>query len=250
MRLEGPPVTGRLGLDHVSWTGQEEKEASTLPDFWLAYMHRDSHRTRVWRVLIVGILYFVFCYFVISFSGPPVIHARGWLTRSISFAVIVIAVALFIFLSFYVLDVTRCCRNFIDTASKRFMERHIASTGIHARKQVEEEWVLIRLIAMRTEEVGKLIFYPFIVWLFLFVSRSHYFDNWPTPVGLAVVICLGAMLAWICAFLLRRSAERARTRVVSLLEGRLYNIRGIDSPGGEKKSNEATVSYIELTIRK
>ena len=74
------------------------------------------------------------------------------------------------------------------------------------------DWMLIQLIAKRTEVVGKLIYFPFIVWVLIAVSRLRYFDNWRTPLGLAIVISLGAILAWSCTVVLRRSAEKIKDR--------------------------------------
>ena len=87
---------------------------------------------------------------------------------------------------------------------------------------------------MRTEAVGKLIFYPLIVWLVMFVSRFDYFDNWRTPTGLAVVVSLGALYAWSCAFLLRRSAEYARTCAEGRLKKLLFNTLKEEKPSSER----------------
>ena len=83
------------------------------------------------------------------------------------------------------------------------------------------DWMLIRLIARDTGVVGRLIFYPFIVWLVILVSRMPYFDNWRTPIGLAIVISMSAVLAWSCAFMLRRTAESIRADVLERLSRKI-----------------------------
>ena len=98
--------------------------------------------------------------------------------------------------------------------SKKNPGRH----DIPVQVEIGNQLAVIRLIAKRTAAVGKMIFYPFIVWLVMFVSRFEYFDNWKTPYGLAVVISLGALYAWACTFLLRQSAERARTCALERLK--------------------------------
>jgi hypothetical protein len=97
---------------------------------------------------------------------------------------------------------------------------------------------------MRTETIAKLIFYPFIVWLVMFIARLDYFDNWATPLGLAVVISLGAIYTWICAFLLRRSTERARSRVMERLKNLLFEVRYSSQPSHDM------IKRIEFMIEK
>jgi hypothetical protein len=158
---------------------------------------------------------------IISFD-LPVSPVRGPISSRIDFAVTLISVLFLIVLIFYVLAVTRCCRRFIITVSDRFSALERPDSDI--KDQIKSELTLVQLIAMRTETIGKLIFYPFIVWFVIFVSRLDYFDNWRTPVGLAVVITMGALYAWSCAFLLRQSAERARTSVVNRLKKLLFHV--------------------------
>jgi hypothetical protein len=97
-----------------------------------------------------------------------------------------------------------------------------------------KEWVLIQLVAKRTDAVGKLIFYPFIVWFIMFISRINLFDNWPTPVGLAIVLTISVILAWSCAFLLRRSAEAARAGAVRRLKEDLASMYFHGRPDEER----------------
>ena len=68
----------------------------------------------------------------------------------------------------------------------------------------------------------------------MFVSRFDYFDNWRTPFGLAVVVSMGALYAWTSAFLLRRSAEGARTCVVESLKDLLFLTLKKDKPNPDR----------------
>jgi len=78
-------------------------------------------------------------------------------------------------------------------------------------KQCRREWCEIKLIAKRTGGISHLVYYPIIVALLLIVSRSTYFDNWTLPVGLALVMAAGIFLVIGCAFLLRKSANAAKS---------------------------------------
>gem|GEM_PF-2550918 len=91
-------------------------------------------------------------------------------------------------------------------------------------------WMLIQLIARRTEVVGKFIFFPFIVLFLIFVARLHYFDNWHAPVGLALVLSMYAVLAWSGAVYLRHSAEKLRTLVAQRLDKQLMGAYAAEPP--------------------
>ena len=72
------------------------------------------------------------------------------------------------------------------------------------------QYLDIDLIAKRTEVVGALIYYPFVLISLLIVSRIPVFDNWTWPAPLLIVIGLnGGYAAW-SAFSLRKTAEKAR----------------------------------------
>ena len=155
-------------------------------------------------------------------------------------------------MTFYVLDATRYFRIFIkgflgkeprwDAAS---LERFGWEPGMPAAAL--SHWMLIRLIARRTEVVGQLIYYPFIIWFIMFLSRLNYFDNWHTPVGLAVVIFMCLLFAWFCAFMLRRSAESLRTDFLTRLESQLMVTRSAELLG-QNKSGKTHTEFIQKVI--
>ncbi len=193
----------------------ETRQGTKLRELWRDYVKRDLDRHRVLRVIAILIPYTLLCGVMISLD-PPASPVRGRLSSGIDHAVSLVSSIFLVAVIFYIFDVTRCCRRFITNASDNIVALH--QTYGDVRDQVNNELTLIRLIAMRTETVGKLIFYPFIVWFVVFISRFDYFDNWRTPSGLAVVISLGAVYAWSSAFLLRQSAERARASALGRLK--------------------------------
>ena len=226
-------------VTELDWNSGETKKSTKLRDVWLDYVSHDLDRYRIVRVAIILVLYILFCYLIVS-GDMPMSPARGRISSLTDKAVLSVSSILLVVLIFYVLDVTRCCRRFIALASEKISA--LNQSGENKRDQVKNELDLIRLIAARTETIGKLIFYPFIVWLIMFVARFDYFDNWKTPPELAVVISLGAVLAWSCAFLLRRSAESVRTCVVGRLSDSLRAVKADDNP------SPAMIAYIEFVL--
>ena len=223
----------------IKWQPEECEREVSLESLWNGYVRRDSDQYHIFRVIILFICHFFLSYFIIAFD-KPVTPARGPDSFRIDGYMLYPSVILFIVLTFYVFDVTRCCRQFIDVASEKLSGKEFNPSLKGIQKQIENQWALVRLIAVRTETIGKFIFYPFIVLLVMFVARFDYFDNWRTPAGLAVVIFLVAFYAWICAFLLRQSAERARASVVERLNVLLYFSHKIQS--------QDTIKQIEFVI--
>lgn len=210
------------------WTVPCKEPHFTMDELWVEYVRRDSLRFRFVRLAIIIFFYAAICIALVSIDRP-VSPVRGvlsfWLDKGILFA----STLSFVLLIFYVFDVTRVCRRFIAIVESRpewtpeSLQR-FAVEDVTEKEAPIREWMLVRLIARRTDAIGRLIFYPFIVWFIMFISRINYFDNWQTPIGLAIVISLGAVYAWSCAVILRRSAERARKNAVQRLTTRLASV--------------------------
>jgi len=205
----------------INWEPPKTGKEVYLQSLWIEYVNRDSDQYHFGRVIILFIFHFLLCFLILSFDWP-IAPLRGQISYKMDSVILFSSVISFIVLTFYVFDLTRCCRKFIDIASEKLLGKEInppfrEKKEIQEReiqREIENQSALVRLIAVRTETIGKFIFYPFIVLFVMFVARFDYFDNWRTPPGLILVIFLAAFYAWICAFLLRQSAERARDRVI------------------------------------
>ena len=82
------------------------------------------------------------------------------------------------------------------------------------------EYLDIQLIARRTEVVGELIYYPFIVFFLMLVARNSFFDNWDWPLGLVLVIACNIGCAVTGAMMLRRAADGARENALEKMNDR------------------------------
>jgi hypothetical protein len=238
-------------LAHILLGGWCSRKIS-VNSAWEAYIRHAGWGYQIRSILILTGLYLLFCLIIISIadfpSGPvqlknnsyfwiiekmfnfPPAPVRGDLSAIINKWVLPVTILSFLILTFFVLDVTsRCCR-FVNIfrdkqpqwdrqSFEAFIPKEASDSDGSGFNQGSEEkdlsyLMLLQLIARRTEVVGKLIFYPFIIWLLLIFSRNHYFDNWATPWGLVLVISLTALIAWSCAFKLRWSAERLRAEMI------------------------------------
>lgn len=197
----------------------------TIADLWNEYLRQDSLRYRIIRLAPIIFFYGCLCFLVFAIKMPET-PVRGHMSWGLDKITLIFSVVFFIILNFYVFDVTRTFRRFVNLAGKLpewprdSVETFCAKNEIRGDGALKE-WMLILLIANRSEVLGKLIFYPFIIWLIMFASRIYYFDNWHMPLGLGIVITLGALYAWSSAFVLRRSAESARVAMIQRLTKRL-----------------------------
>ena len=229
----------------LDWPLHENGAPLTLKDLWEEYATRDAWKYHAIRVSVIVLFYFAFCALIIHLD-PPFVPVRGPWSIRIDQIITYFSAGLFAILVFYVFSVTRCCGRFILFASGALSGRieKIAKRELtFVREDVERELTFVRLVARRTEPIEKLIFYPFIVWFLMVVSRMKYFDNWETPVGLWVVITLGALIAWSCAYRLRRAAEDVRTLGVERLNALLLKVHKDVARSGARRTMIETIEF-------
>jgi hypothetical protein len=217
-----PDVEGR-SLEPVSIAG-----------LWHRYQRLGLFRNRFWRALPWALTFMVFSVVLIQLFGPPLIPARGpWNPSLDKLIIIVLTVIPFLLLLIGVVDATRLCielvRWFVDgrlvwpEATCQTWEERFGMKAEDLR-----EWLALDFIAKRTEAIGRLVYFPFIVIFLMIISRSTYFDGWDMPVGLFVVIVFSALYAVLCAFVLRKTAEQTRQAALSSLQERLTKLAGTD----------------------
>ena len=193
---------------------------------WNSYAGHGRGEARHVRTAIYVAVFLGFGLSLMLMYGFPYNPIRGSKSLIVDRVLLAASVLTFLYLTFFIVDATRLCNIFIDVVKDTPPQWNDATLDEY-RKQVDvakqagirpiHEALLIKLIAERTEIVAKLVLYPFTVLFVMILSRSNYFDKWSTPPHLAVIILLTAVYAWSCAFTLRRSTEKARTRVLERL---------------------------------
>lgn len=223
-------------------------------DLWDNYHRRSALGLQVLRVIGIMVVYIPLTQTVVNFFGQPYAPVRGSLSPRVDFWILFVTICSFLFLTFFVFDTTRLLRCFImETLDKKpawDLSSQKQFMGQHSLLAEEiDYWMLIRLVAQRSEVVSNLIFYPFIIWFILFVSRWSNFDNWRTPIGLAIVISLGAVFTWSCALTLRHAAEKLRTQIISRLSGELIRLNTAPVPDNARISRVRAVLEDVKSIR-
>jgi len=203
------------------------REWSTIEELWGDYLRYDNRQCRLRRLVPLGLLY-VLLSICLSFPfGRIYTPLRVDLSAVTNKFVLFGSVFLFIILVLYVFDVSLYCQKFIDCSSQQHPDwTHIpekvnSQSMESAVKDMIKEWLLIKLIARRTDAIGRMIFYPFIVWSVMFIARNHYFDNWIMQTGLLLVFVLSLAFAWSSALMLRKAAERARNKAINRLREKI-----------------------------
>jgi hypothetical protein len=219
---------------------------------WQQYIRKDKFGCMFWRTILLSFFYFLISKYIITTWGLPYTPARGDKIFYLYKITLFLTIVIFIFLTFYVFDAIRIFRRFVtDFYGKdpQWEETSLSQFGwqLGMSKEALGDWMLIRMVAKRSEVVGKLIYYPFIVWFMIFLARLHYFDNWRIPLGLAIVISLSAMIAWSSAFMLRRSAEGLRADLLNRLEKKLIAVLSAESLGKEKPEKKRS-EYIQKVM--
>jgi hypothetical protein len=97
-------------------------------------------------------------------------------------------------------------------------DRRAAVAGDAARTASADRMLSLRLVAGRTEVVGRLVFYPFLLTTLLILARTEIFDawTWNLPLGMffgsLAAVCLATVL------MLRRAAERDRAAALEQVQ--------------------------------
>jgi hypothetical protein len=220
---------------------QPENGKILINDLWERYQAYNSGGFQRLRVLFITAVYFALPNILFFLIGTPEVPVRGTYSRNWDKVTMLITIFSFLFLTFFVFDTTRLLRWFIDEAlgkkpswKSQSKEMFVDKNSLAGEEM--DSWMLIRLIAQRTEVINRLIFYPVIIWLMLFISRWPYFDNWTTPPALAVVIAMSAIFTWSCAIFLNRAAEKLRLQILALLSWDLVHLGSDASPNSARQS--------------
>jgi hypothetical protein len=111
-----------------------------------------------------------------------------------------------------------------------------------------DAWLDILFIAAYTKVVGRLVYYPFVIFALMIFARSKIFDNWNMPIGLAIVLVIAAALTLFSAFYLRIVAEQVREDVLTHIASMKINLSGqIDA---DEDARSAMEKQIDLIITK
>ncbi len=196
---------------------------------WRQYNRRGVVWARWWRIAPNAALYYFSALLLTATWGFPFRPFRGGVSALCDQVTVMIAVILLIALLFYIVDAARLCRGLID---KLTQEETLYSLATYKRftkrwklpPNLQDEWLDMQIIGRRTQAVGELIYFPFVILLLMIVSRSSFFDRWDWPPALILVLSINAALAIYSVFQLRAAAEKARRVSLERLRQKLVRV--------------------------
>lgn len=110
----------------------------------------------------------------------------------------------------FVLDALRLCFYWIQKLH--------TTLSSHDEKSLFLLETIIIMVAKRTQEVDKLIYYPLIAIMLILFARINYFDNLDFPLSIGITFATSITLLIFAGFKLRSEAEQLRTVVIERAE--------------------------------
>jgi hypothetical protein len=172
-------------------------------------------------------------YIAALFAMPPIIgeFPRPPIRGDFPFLFLIFftTICAFLFLTFFVIDAILLHEGFLlqlgkretcwpDATFRRF-EYSITSSRPLNESDLADYWDIL-LISKRTEAVGRLIYYPFVILSLLIVARLRCFDNWTWSPVVIVVLSMHFSLALYAAWRLPKVARVYRDKVLERLKRR------------------------------
>jgi hypothetical protein len=243
----GPGNILRACWEMWIWSPRDDK----IVDAWKQLLEFGQPLQRLCRCMIQfnGIMVlFALLWFLFDHA---MLQSRGDISRWVTTVSFVAVGAAFVFLLVFVVDSTVLCNRFVSylgrhpgvwqkqtlkkCADERGLDIQIDGAGDDSVCKGLEEWLMIRLVALTTDVVARLIYYPFIVLLVLILAQSRLFDGWTWNSPLVLIGLMSAGTALYCAVVLQRSAKAVRTAALQALDRFLMRL----ADGGENHSRTA-----------
>ena len=208
-----------LFLESINTQLDEEKK--DVQKIWTECRSDNVIHKQYWRTIIM-MSYFVSVIFCL-FESPQT-PFRGNITKIIDNIIIIIAISLFSFLLFFVVDANRFCVKFVRQLMNGKSGWIQGDNKIHGERLLIRNstcahyWFRIKLIADRTEAINKLTNYPFVVILLILFSCNTYFDNFYIPPSLYILGIICVSIPVICGYNLRKEANIAKNKTLELLK--------------------------------
>jgi hypothetical protein len=224
----GSPKTSYFNWEKPPMKRHCSKDYVEIDRLWTRYVERGKLHRRIIRTIPMVLLYIVALVVILPLIGAaPVPPIRGTFPF---YELIFATVFAFVFLTFFVVDATLLhegllkqlaeCETFWPNSTfERFEYARERNDGKNER-ELAYYWDIV-LISRRTESVGNLIYYPFLILFLLIVARLPCFDDWTWTPSLIVALCMHFAVALYAAWRLPRTATMYRDKVL----GELRRIR-------------------------
>jgi hypothetical protein len=199
----------------------------------LKYFQLGRFGPRCFRICLGMASYVLFGSGLFMLWGSPIVPARGHRSFLWDVWILIAAVAVFVFVVFYVVDATRLTERFIH----RFGDG-VTRWPEHVQRRLAVDrnldpahlpgYLDVQFVAYHTQEIGRLFYFPFLMLTLLVAARNELFAPWTWPPCLLAINLTSALLVFLSAFHIRRSAQRVRRQAIESLQDLQVRFSGGD----------------------
>jgi hypothetical protein len=201
----------------------KDKKEAIAEDLWNNYLLKSKWRSRFFRVLPMTLAYMILAFIILYIFGQPNTPYRDFFSFKVNRYILSLSGIYTIILTFFVVDATHLCLKRLtepliklrtkwpDKAKEDFEE------GPDIKEKDLAELLDVKFVTHLTEDIGKMIYWPFIVLAVMVASRFPYFDNWNFPISLTISYAIPAICLLICAVALQRTAKKVRAKALDYL---------------------------------
>jgi len=219
--------------------------AHDIESLWRFYLRDGRACARLCRVFCFGVVFTAlsWCAFLI---WPDFVRFRGARSYEINRAIFVCSVVTFNFLLFYVIDAliicTRCVKRFASgldwppASYAKFQDK----LGNHTPLK---EWMMLQLIAQRTDAVGSLVYMPFFLLFLIIIARNSVFERWGLTPSVIALLTASVVLIVFAAARLRLTTEAVRSNALKSLTDQLILAKG---EGDDKHAHQLELMIEEV----
>jgi hypothetical protein len=179
----------------------------TVKEVWEAYIGQERLLPRIFRAAIYALIMFLFGKFVlVPMFGAPPIFARSSLASNAYWITGYIDAILMLLLMFLVFDATFFCLLFVNKLRRRTQWPQ-ATAGLYKGRlklqtNLVHDWIDLEFVAKRTDCIGWLIYFPFVMIAVLIVSRSNIFANYAPSLTFLIWFGISLFIVFSCAVML------------------------------------------------
>jgi hypothetical protein len=192
---------------------------------WYGYQLRDGFWSRFRRVLVPSLLFGGFGIALLLAGEFPKSPVRGAVSFYIDVGLLFITVGLGVVITFWTIDAAQLARWLIEHLSEAPTKYPKATLDREKRRWGDvvvglDEVLDTELIADLTETVGKLVYFPAVIFLLMLLARDSWWDRWAWPPGLLIMFVVSFGLSAVSVIIVQQSARKARQRSIQRLEER------------------------------
>ncbi len=227
---------------HFSWNNMEKYYGCVFVSDWMPgvetgvnarklwddYLVEGKWRYRFLRSVPMALAYMVLSGVVVYIFGRPNTPFRGNVSFIANNIILALSSVYMIILIFFVVDATYLS---LGRLTGPLIKLHTvwpdgAMEDFKEDAEIEpddfSELLDVRFVTKLTEDIGKMIYWPFIVLAVMVAARFPYFDNWNFPISLIITYSIPSIYLIICAMKLQRTAKEVRAKALDYLRARLY----------------------------